>query len=188
MTFARVLTTLVVAVLGVSLTLAADKKPASKNTKPKVEKPKAKHDNGQPKLTKAQAAKLAQLKAKVKAQDNHLVAHLSAAYAILKAADPIYNGHRGKAVHEIHAAIGQLEKEMKAGKQPYIKHTTDVPRSISHSLVNSSRENLIAISHHLNAMGKTPHRVKANQHVQAAVHQLNLALTFAKFAEANALK
>jgi len=179
------LTALIVCAVAVSLSSAADKKPSGKNPPASKAKP-PKNNNHQ--LSKAQQAKLNQLKAKIKAQDNHLVAHLAAAYAILKAADPIYNGHRGKAVHEIHAAIGHLEAEMKAGKQPYIKHTTDVPRVISHSLVNSSRENLIAIHHHLNAMGKTPHRVKAHQHVVAAVDQLNKALVFAKFAEANALK
>ena len=76
-------------------------------------------------------------KAAVKKQDNILVAELQQAYRVLDKADPIYNGHRGKALREINAAIGNLQKEMnKHGlKQHYIKEGVKLTDKVSHALV-----------------------------------------------------
>src|SRR5262249_26008456 len=64
-------------------------------------------------------------------QDNVLVAELRHAHKVLKAADPIYHGHRAQALHEINHAIGSLEKEMKRrGLKAHDRHGANVPKNV----------------------------------------------------------
>src|SRR5262249_9445353 len=69
-------------------------------------------------------------------QDNALVAELQHIHHVLRAADPVYNGHRGRAMSEVNHAIGALEKEMKArGLKAHDKHMKNVPRQTSHAMM-----------------------------------------------------
>jgi len=113
-----------------------------------------------------------------KAQDNVLVAELQVAYKVLDKANPVYKGHRAKALHDIKAAIGALEKEMHArGLKPHHhKHGKDEIKEVSHAQVVESAREVGQVLKQLNGLPTTKHRKKAAGHLVKAVKQLDLAL------------
>jgi hypothetical protein len=127
------------------------------------------------------AASKANARALKARQDNILVAELQHAHKILKSADPIYHGHRGKALHEINHAIGALEKEMhKRGLKDHTKHNANVPMDISNALVAETIGEVGTILKQLQSMPATAHRTKAVRHLDTAVKQLGEALQSVK--------
>jgi hypothetical protein len=128
----------------------------------------------------AKRAKGTGKKAKLK-QDNVLVGELRHAHKVLKAADPIYHGHRAQALHEINHAIGALEKEMKKrGLKAHDRHGANVPKNVSDALVAETIADLGTILGQLNSLPATPHRTKAAGHLDTAVKQLGEALESAR--------
>jgi hypothetical protein len=116
--------------------------------------------------------------AKKKMDDAAVVHELRHAHQVLTAADPIYNGHRGKAMHEVNAAIGELQREMHArGLKDHAHHNHNVPKNISHAMMATTADALGAVLGHLNGMAKTSHRAKAAGHVKRAISEIHLALT-----------
>lgn len=119
----------------------------------------------------------------IKKQDNVLVAELQQAYRVLDKADPIYNGHRGKALHEINAAIGNLQKEMhKHGmKQHHIKDGINLPDKVSHALVYETGLEVGTVLKQLSGLPSSPLRAKAVGHLGTAIKELELALAHVKY-------
>src|SRR5213079_2215006 len=63
---------------------------------------------------------------KRKIHDAELIGELNLIHATMKKADPIYKGHRGKAMHLVNKAVGHLSKEMHArGLKDRSKHVAD---------------------------------------------------------------
>jgi hypothetical protein len=116
------------------------------------------------------------------AQDNVLVHELRQVYRVVEKADPIYKGHRVKAMHEIKAAIGQLEKEMhRRGLKPHQhKHGINEPKSVSDAEIALGMKQLSGVLSQLNGLPATNHRTKAANHIGTAIKQLKRALAVAK--------
>jgi hypothetical protein len=115
--------------------------------------------------------------ARKKAEDVHLVRELQHAHRVLSAADPVYNGHRARALSEINHAIGNLEKEMHArGLKDHAKHTRDVPKSVSHAMVATTGDALVTVLSQLTSMQRTTNRTRAAGHVKRAISEVHQAL------------
>ena len=115
-------------------------------------------------------------------QDNVLVAQLQIAYRVVEKADPIYKGHRVKAMKQIKEAIGQLQKEMKRrGLKPVRqKHGIDEPKSVSDADLNEGIKVLKSVQSQLKGLQGTVHRNKAANHIANAIKQLKTALAVTK--------
>src|SRR5262245_5749525 len=110
-------------------------------------------------------------------QDNVLVAELQHIHHVLRAADPVYNGHRGRAMTEINHAIGALEKEMKArGLKAHDRHVKNVPRQTSHAMMAQAGQDLQGVENQIVSLGKTGHRTTAAKHVAKAVSEISQGL------------
>jgi hypothetical protein len=127
------------------------------------------------------AAKPDKGKKKKKKADNVLVAELQHAHKVLKAADPIYKGHRAKALHQINLAIGDLQKEMhKRGLKAHTGRVGDVPVSVSNADVVEAVKEVATVQKQLAALATTPLRTAASNHLITAVKEMETALAVVK--------
>jgi hypothetical protein len=110
-------------------------------------------------------------------QDNVLVADLRAAYAVIDRADPIYDGHRAKARHEINHAIEQLEKEMKArGLKAHHRPSEKDGQAESDALITMGMKAVATIQTQLGNLPTSKHRAAAQAHLTKAVAELKSCL------------
>jgi len=116
------------------------------------------------------------------AQDNVRVAELQVVYRLVEKADPIYKGHRAKGMHQIKAAIGQLQKEMhRRGLKPHHhKHGVNEPKTVSDAEMAEGVKQLTSVLSQLKGLQGTTHRTKAATHVATAIKQLKTGLAVAK--------
>lgn len=112
-----------------------------------------------------------------RSEDAHLIHELRHAYGVLDAANPVYHGHRGKALKEINHAIGHLDREMHSRGHTMHHHKhPDVPANVSHADVRKSTHQVQRVLLELSGMKKTKHRTSAAHHLTNAVHHLGQAL------------
>lgn len=113
--------------------------------------------------------------------DTTLVRELRVVHHTLRRADPIYNGHRGKAMHEVNHAIGQLEKEMhKHGLKAHDQHIVNEGKTKSDVDLAKAAGELATILKQINGMASTNHRSKAAVHVAEAIKEIELGLAHVK--------
>jgi hypothetical protein len=110
-------------------------------------------------------------------EDSHLIHELRHAYRVLDAANPVYHGHRARALSEINHAIGHLDREMHArGRTMHHHEHPPIPPIVSRADVRASAHQVQRVLLELSGMQKTRHRTSASHHLTSAVHQLGQAL------------
>jgi hypothetical protein len=120
-------------------------------------------------------------KAAAAVQDNVLVADLRAAYAVIDRADPIYQGHRAKARHEINHAIEQLEKEMKLrGLKAHHRPSEKETRAESDALIAQGMKAVATTQSQLGNLPTSKRRATAQAHLAKAVEELKSCLAVSK--------
>ena len=116
-------------------------------------------------------------KAKKIIQDAELIGELDLIHATMKKADPIYKGHRAKAMHLINKAVGSLEKEMHArGLKDKTKHKVDESKIESDFDMAAAGKSLGTVLENLNKLKTTKHRTRAANDIKAAIKEVDLAL------------
>jgi hypothetical protein len=118
----------------------------------------------------------------VKAQDHALAQELHQVRHTLSVANHDYNGHRVKAMHEIHQAVHQLKKEahLRGQKGTPAAPGGAEPQPVSDAQIADSTKALAGLLAQVNSLPATPRRAQAAGHINAAIKQLGLALEFRK--------
>lgn len=157
-----------IVLLSVSLVLVGGMG-ATGAAEPKKPKPK---QPAQPAKPKPPAAKPA-------VDDKTLIQELRHAHAVLTAANPIYAGHRGRALKHINDAIDQLQKEIHArGQEDKTAHVRDVPQNVSNALLVQTAHALETVQQQLANPKGTPPRKQAASLVAKAHSEIVLALLY----------
>jgi hypothetical protein len=120
----------------------------------------------------AQQKKKGGTKGKAKMDNKVLVAELGHAWSLLKISEPIYYGHRARALKHIRKAIDALDDKAK----PQLKGNPKVPPVVSQALVVETVKELDVILKQMQALGAGPRRKKAAVHMAEAVKEMDLAL------------
>ncbi len=115
------------------------------------------------------------------ATDLAIVHQLQFAFKVLDKADPIYAGHKGNAMKEINAAIGDLEKELnKRGLKGHSHAQLPMPIYFSDLKVQYVHTNLVANRKNLSGLPSTGWRTSSSGHLKTAIDELNKALKIAR--------
>jgi hypothetical protein len=118
-----------------------------------------------------------------------LIAELRSTMGLLTQADRDYQGHRAQAIHHVGNAIRSLEpasvRNFQVNPAAAFGNNANgnnaarknlMPQAASDGHLQDARQRLNTIANQMANLGGSQHHVRARQHVQRAIQELNVAL------------